>query len=101
MSPKQDEVHEGVPAKEGNETSDPETGHSDPEGTYAEDASRQGKKPTLISKESSILPSSDDPFAPREGKTLLWRNVNMILVSKLYALLYTDDAEFCLNDLTP
>ena len=23
---------------------------------------------------------SDDPFAPREGKTLLWRNVNMVLV---------------------
>jgi hypothetical protein len=25
--------------------------------------------------------SSDDPFALREGKTLLWRNVNMTLVS--------------------
>jgi hypothetical protein len=26
---------------------------------------------------------SDDPFAPREGKTLLWRGVNMTLVSLL------------------
>jgi hypothetical protein len=25
---------------------------------------------------------SDDPFAPREGKTLLWRGVNMTLVRK-------------------
>lgn len=30
---------------------------------------------------SSTLASSDDPFAAREGKTLLWRNVNMSLVS--------------------
>lgn len=29
----------------------------------------------------SILLSGDDPFAPREGKALLWRNVNMVLVS--------------------
>jgi hypothetical protein len=28
----------------------------------------------------SALDTGDDPFAPREGKTLLWRNVNMILV---------------------
>jgi hypothetical protein len=29
---------------------------------------------------TSVLDTGDDPFAPREGKTLLWRNVNMILV---------------------
>ena len=29
---------------------------------------------------SSTLAVSDDPFAPREGKTLLWHNVNMVLV---------------------
>jgi hypothetical protein len=37
----------------------------------------------LTSKKSSILAISDDPFAPREGKTLLWKNVNMTLVSCL------------------
>lgn len=26
------------------------------------------------------LAASDDPFAHRDGKTLLWRNVNMVLV---------------------
>lgn len=39
-------------------------------------------KRTLTSKKSSVLAASDDPFAPREGKTLLWRNVNMTLVRK-------------------
>lgn len=33
----------------------------------------------LISKKSSVLASSDDPFATREGKTLLWRDINMVL----------------------
>jgi hypothetical protein len=32
-------------------------------------------------RKTSMLASSDDPFALREGKTLLWRNVNMTLVS--------------------
>jgi hypothetical protein len=31
----------------------------------------------------NTLASSDDPFAVREGKTLLWTNVNMLLVSQL------------------
>ena len=35
---------------------------------------------TLTSRKSSMLAVSDDPFAPREGKTLLWRNVSMTLV---------------------
>ena len=40
-----------------------------------------GNKPELTSKGSgSNLAVSDDPFAPREGKTLLWRDVNMVLV---------------------
>jgi len=30
----------------------------------------------------SVLDSHDDPFAPREGKTLAWKNVNMTLVGK-------------------
>lgn len=41
------------------------------------------KVPPLVSKKSSTLNVSDDPFAPREGKTLLWRNVNMTLVRLL------------------
>jgi hypothetical protein len=28
------------------------------------------------------MATSDDPFAIREGKTLLWTNVNMVLVSQ-------------------
>lgn len=31
---------------------------------------------------SSVLASSDDPFATREGKTLLWRDINMVLAGK-------------------
>lgn len=30
---------------------------------------------------ANVLDSRDDPFAPREGKTLTWRNINMTLVS--------------------
>lgn len=40
---------------------------------------------TLTSKDdtsSQLLSVSDDPFAPREGKTLLWTNVNMTLKGK-------------------
>jgi len=33
-------------------------------------------------RKSSVLAVSDDPFALREGKTLLWRNVNMVLKGK-------------------
>jgi hypothetical protein len=35
----------------------------------------------ISKKGSSMSTGSDDPFAPREGKTLVWRNVNMTLVS--------------------
>lgn len=35
---------------------------------------------TSFSRKGSALAVSDDPFFPREGKTLLWRNVNMTLV---------------------
>ncbi len=44
---------------------------------------KTSSKERLYSKKSSLLAVSDDPFAPREGKTLLWRNVNMILVSSI------------------
>lgn len=36
----------------------------------------------LESKKSSVLNTSDDPFATREGKSLLWRDINMILAGK-------------------
>ena len=41
-----------------------------------------GKKnaKSLKQQRSSDLHLRDDPFAAREGKTLLWRNVNMVLV---------------------
>mmetsp|Transcript_49349 Transcript_49349/g.119684 ORF Transcript_49349/g.119684 Transcript_49349/m.119684 type:complete len:738 (+) Transcript_49349:311-2524(+) len=34
------------------------------------------------SRQTSMLAVSDDPFAEREGKTLLWRDVNMTLKGK-------------------
>jgi hypothetical protein len=37
-------------------------------------------RPKYVDKQSSTLDNHDDPFAPREGKTLLWKNVNMTLV---------------------
>ena len=39
-----------------------------------------GKSTKTVASAVSDLTSSDDPFAPREGKTLLWRGVNMTLV---------------------
>eukprot|EP00980_Cylindrotheca_fusiformis_P027771 scaffold22559_cov111-Cylindrotheca_fusiformis.AAC.10 len=36
----------------------------------------------MSSKENSILPTAEDPFAYREGKTLLWRDINMTLAGK-------------------
>jgi hypothetical protein len=48
--------------------------------------------PRLTRHKSSALEASDDPFAQRDGKTLLWRNVNMTLVSGARA-----DAIYCLN----
>jgi hypothetical protein len=40
------------------------------------------KKPTLGSKKSSFLDRHDDPFATREVKTLVWRNIKMTLAAK-------------------
>jgi hypothetical protein len=34
-----------------------------------------------LAKQVSTLNKKDDPFAPRDGKTLLWRNIHMTLVS--------------------
>jgi hypothetical protein len=57
----------------------------------SERSSRQMSK-----KMMSKLASSDDPFAIREGKTLLWTNVNMVLVSQSSTMMkyHTDDRHF-------
>lgn len=39
-------------------------------------------KPKLESKKSSFLDRHDDPFATREGKTLVWRDIQMTLAAK-------------------
>jgi hypothetical protein len=49
-----------------------------PSTNAAEDLEEQRGSNTMM----SMLTVSDDPFAPREGKTLLWKNVNMTLVSR-------------------
>lgn len=41
----------------------------------------QSNKKEIIARQSTI--GADDPFYPREGKTLTWSNVNMKLVSFL------------------
>jgi hypothetical protein len=33
-----------------------------------------------VSRQASVLDRHDDPFAPREGKTLIWKDINMTLV---------------------
>jgi hypothetical protein len=50
--------------------------------------------PTFTSTPTKTVPTStsdissrDDPFAPREGKTLLWRGVNMTLVGRPFSKL--------------
>lgn len=39
-----------------------------------------------LRKMESQLDTHTDPFAPREGKTLVWKNVNMILVRLLLTI---------------
>jgi hypothetical protein len=48
--------------------------------------------PTFSSTPTKTVPTTtsdisarDDPFAPREGKTLLWRGVNMTLVGRPFS----------------
>ena len=41
----------------------------------------KGMSKGMSKRMMSMMASSDDPFAIREGKTLLWTNVNMVLVS--------------------
>jgi hypothetical protein len=55
-----------------------ETIHVLPSTNAAQDLEEQHGSNTMM----SMLTVSDDPFAPREGKTLLWKNVNMTLVSR-------------------
>jgi hypothetical protein len=39
-----------------------------------------------LNHQSSVLDRRDDPFAPREGKTLIWKDVNMTLVCAIQRL---------------
>eukprot|EP00980_Cylindrotheca_fusiformis_P027784 scaffold22559_cov111-Cylindrotheca_fusiformis.AAC.23 len=58
------------------ETPSPVTEESLPDvGNGSEAKSSPGQK-------SAILPAAEDPFAYREGKTLLWRDINMTLAGK-------------------
>ena len=47
-------------------------------GDVVKDESMNSQK---LNRGESVLDRHTDPFAPREGKTLVWRNVNMTLVS--------------------
>lgn len=44
------------------------------------DVEAQKDAKNLDRGKSGVLDSHTDPFAPREGKTLVWKNVNMTLV---------------------
>ena len=44
----------------------------------------KGVESSVGRKKSVVLSPSEDPFAPRDGKALLWRNINMTLVSLFY-----------------
>jgi hypothetical protein len=43
---------------------------------------RKKLKPKFEPKQSSVLDRHDDPFATREGKTLVWRDIQMTLAAK-------------------
>ena len=62
----------------------------DPDGVTSVDLSDRSSKAIDIesgtkttSRQVSMLDAGDDPFAPREGKSLVWKDINMILVSSL------------------
>jgi hypothetical protein len=47
-------------------------------------ASETPTKEEAMNVHGSILNRHDDPFAPREGKTLIWKDVNMTLVCAIF-----------------
>lgn len=51
-----------------------------PKGDLEEGGDNDTRKAPPAHRASSVLHHSTDPFAYREGKTLVWRNVNMTLV---------------------
>ena len=50
-----------------------------PNMTDLEAATTTAANPRRFHRGESVLETRTDPFAPREGKTLVWRNVNMRL----------------------
>ena len=48
----------------------------------ADETTFDPEKDVVDARNKSKLSAHDDPFAPREGKTLVWRDVNMTLAGK-------------------
>jgi hypothetical protein len=58
--------------------------NTDEEAGTEQEAVPVEKKETVSMQPSTSMDALDphtDPFAARDGKTLLWKNVNMVLVS--------------------
>jgi hypothetical protein len=53
-----------------------------------------------VSHQVSTLDRHDDPFAPREGKTLIWKDINMTLVCDVLCKNATSSSFFFLRFLT-
>ena len=45
-------------------------------------SSNMAEETKLKHAQSSVLDVHTDPFSPREGRTLVWKNINMTLVSR-------------------
>lgn len=69
--------------KESSPLEDVELGVDAPEEEATPVTIQPRKQPKAIDRTKSILNTHTDPFAPREGKALVWRNVNMTLVRTL------------------
>ena len=57
-----------------------ESGDSSKQLKSSSNKSKSQPPDQLSRAESSTLDKHDDPFAPRKGKALVWKNVNMTLV---------------------
>lgn len=56
----------------------------------------KGSHSPVLDRGVSVLAAHDDPFAPRAGKTLTWKNVNMTLVCYALVSLFAFDRPFFL-----
>lgn len=53
--------------------------------------------PPDLDRSESVLDKHADPFATREGKTLLWKDINMTLVRSLFCGMYLTRFLSCSN----